>query len=238
MQVSTRYLVPGEPPRERMLLDIHHGSQDKHEVLFILVNAGNHGLQRTEVQPYTCDCGCDLTPERLDEGDRQKSSWPSCKSWRDGGNKRCPDCNSQFAMPPHEQMGRTLGYEVRPEGDYSDSKTDARKRRAQEQYGSSCFLCDSEELHYTKAVPHKFYGIADPPNLIPFCPEHQPGHHTFLDVQNPGKWRRFDQISWRDYLQNYRSNTESTKLREMITSLLDDGQSPPKDPYWRARNLE
>ncbi len=227
-----------------MLFHTLHTPNEKHEVIFIIGKAHEHGLKRTDVRPYTCECGCELTPERLDEGDREKTSWPNCKSWRDGGNKRCPECDSRFHMPPREQMGRTFGYEVRPKDDYSDSVTDARKRRACEKYGESCLLCEeSGNLGFVKIVPQKFYGIADPPNLVPFCSKHKPRHHVFLDIAHPGKWMRFEQIDWEEYVTKFREDTiasggEGSDFVEFLDSLLERGQRPPDDPYWRAKNLD
>lgn len=228
-----------------MLFDVLHKPDARHEVIFIIGQAeAEHGLRRTEVRPYTCDCGCELTPERLDEGDRQKTSWPNCKSWRDGGNKRCPSCNSKFHMPPREQMGRTFGYEVRPKDDYSDSVTDARKRRAREEYGETCLLCESaDDLGYVKIVPQKFYGTADPPNLVPFCTEHKPRHHVFLDISYPGKWARFrNRVKWESYVADLREQYadeghEGTKFVDHLDALLEKGPVPPRDLYWRAKNL-
>ena len=228
-----------------MLLDALHNPNGHHEVVFIIGQADEHGLKRTDVQSYTCDCGCELTPERLDEGDRMKTSWPSCKSWRDGGNKRCPECNSKFHMPPREQMGRTFGYETRPKDDYSDSATDARKRRAREEYGKSCLLCNSEDdLGYVKIVSHKFYGVADPPNLVPFCADHKPKHHVFLDISYPGKWMRFrNLVNWESYVSDLReqyveAGHEGTEFVNHLDTLIEHGPVPPRDPYWQAKNLD
>jgi len=142
-------------------------------------------------------------------------------------------------------MGRTFGYEARPKDDYSDSVTDARKRRAREQYGESCLLCEStDDLGYVKIVPHKFYGIADPPNLVPFCPAHKPNHHVFLDIAHPGKWMRFQHlIDWEEYVMKLRSDMadaggEDSELVQFLTALLNRGQEPPEDPYWRAKHLD
>lgn len=46
----------------------HHHNRKPH-LVFVLANAEAHGLGRTEAEPYPCDCGAELTPERLDAGD-------------------------------------------------------------------------------------------------------------------------------------------------------------------------
>lgn len=229
-----------------MLFDVLKTGDYRHGLVFIIGKAEEHGLQRTEVRPYTCECGCELTPERLDEGDREKASWPNCKSWREGGNKRCPECDSPFRMPPREQMGRTFGYETRPKDDYSDSLTDARKRRAREEYGESCLLCDeTSDLGYVRIVPKKFYGTADPPNLVPFCSEHKPDHPVFLDIAHPGKWLRFEEfVDWESYVSELREDMVESDVEDesgfvqFLDQLLERGQTVPEDPYWQAKNLD
>lgn len=225
----------------------HPWSDDTHEMLdiaFIISNAEEHGLRRTDPQHYSCECGCELTPARLDEGDREKASWPNCKSWRNGGRKRCPECNSRF-MPPREQYGRQLGYAVRSKDDYSDKVTEARKRRAIEQYGDTCAICrePGEEFHHI--VPHRFYGIGDPPNLIPICEKHhRRGRTTFLNIEDPAKWHRFEGLSWENYLKNAiqtftkMEKENSDEWASSLTELLERGQSEPHDPYWDAERNE
>ncbi|WP_143117708.1 hypothetical protein [Halomicrobium zhouii] len=142
-------------------------------------------------------------------------------------------------------MGRTFGYETRPKDDNTDTITKARKRRAREKYGDSCILCDSDdEIGYVRIVPPKFWGIADAPNLVPFCSTHKPRHHVFLDISYPGKWMRFpDLVDWKAYTSSLKEQLleaghEGTAFVDHLDELLEVGQVPPRDPYWLAKNVE
>lgn len=178
---------------------------DMTDVVFILANAEEHGLRRTSKQPFTCtSCGTDLTAEKLDEGDRKKPTWPKCKSWRENGKKNCPECG-EFFTPPRNQWGRWLGYEIRPKDDYSDKPTEARKRKAKDCYSDSCIICNDSIEAFYHIVPHRFYGSADPPNLVGMCKTcHQRGKTNFVDVEYPeNKWEHFN-LNWREMVEQGR----------------------------------
>lgn len=119
-----------------------------------------------------------------------------------------------------------------------------RQFRAREEYGETCLLCESaDDLSYVKIVPQKFYGTADPPNLVPFCSEHRPHRHVFLDISYPEKWTRFrSRIKWESYVADLRERFaeeghEGTKFIDHLDVLLEKRPVPPRDPYWRAKNL-
>jgi len=49
----------------------HHHNREPH-LVFVLADAESHGLGRIKPEPYTCECGAELTPETLDAGDGGK----------------------------------------------------------------------------------------------------------------------------------------------------------------------
>jgi len=116
-----------------------HHNRSNH-LVFVLLNAESHGLTRIHPEPYTCECGATLTPDVLDEGDEAKASWPNCKSWRDGGRKKCPACD-EYPSIDREQHIRARGYEPTPKDDIKTSHKISEKTHLKNTMGSvSCVV--------------------------------------------------------------------------------------------------
>lgn len=210
-----------------MLLSTYEEPTTSHShhnhLVFILLDAEAHGLQRTTPKPYVCDCGNELTPLELDWGDRDKTSWPNCKSWRDGGKKRCPDCNEYFSMN-REQAARPLGYKVQPKSEY-DTITDTARTKAKNRYGNTCLVCDNNVDAVHRIVPPRYYGIADAKNLAPLCNHHHQHYgHKFVDIYHPHEWHEIDGLDWESYVTNLRDNyaTQNSENAQQVASLCED----------------
>ncbi len=118
----------------------HHQNRSNH-LIFVLLKAEKHGLNRIEPEPYSCECGATLTPDILDKGDETKTSWPNCKSWRDNGKKKCPECN-EYPSIDREQHIRARGYEPTPKSEIK-SVTQSQREAVLEQADHTCITCDS-----------------------------------------------------------------------------------------------
>lgn len=219
-----------------MLLGTYKQAGGHHNhLVFIIIGAESHGLRLTEHRPYKCDCGNLLTPGELDLGDRQKQSWPNCKSWRNGGQKWCPECGTRFSMS-QEQWVRPRGYETIPDTEYDDI-TDKSRDVVFDQYGGECIACDQPADAVHRIVPPRYGGSGDPTNLVPVCDEHRHRRgHMFLDIMMPWEWEDVA-LEWESYVERLRDEYSGgeTKTAERIVGLCEDmlerGKPPNPNPY-------
>lgn len=219
-----------------MLLDAfvepgrHHHNRENH-LVFVLLNAGKHGLNRVEPEPYTCDCGATLTPEVLDRGDESKTSWPNCKSWRNGGKKKCPVCD-EYPSIGREQHFRAKGYEATPKSEIK-SVTSTQRESALEESDHTCVACSSKAEYVKRIIPPRYGGSRDTLNLAPLCDQHFEGYgHMFVDVLHPEEWYQVHELDWREYVEALRTKFEggaNEQLIQLLAKLLEKGQS--ENPY-------
>lgn len=209
----------------------HHFDREDH-LIFVLLQAEKHGLNRIEPEPYTCECGNTLSPEELDRGDESKASWPNCKSWRDGGKKKCPECD-EYPPISREQHIRARGYEATPKSEIR-SITQSQREAALEEADRKCVSCDSEAKYVTRIVPPRYGGSREQVNLAPLCSHHYEDYgHMFVDILHPEEWYQVKEISWREYAEVFRdkfgSGKSGDRIVEVIDDLLEEGQ--PENPY-------
>ncbi|MFD1643845.1 hypothetical protein [Halohasta litorea] len=207
----------------------HHGNRSNH-LVFVLLKAEKHGLNRIEPEPYTCECGIILTPEVLDRGDESKNSWPNCKSWRDGGKKKCPECD-EYPSIDREQHIRARGYEPTPKSQIK-SVTQSQREAALEETDHTCITCNSKAEYVKRMVPPRYGGSRDVVNLAPLCNKHYKKYgHMFADVLHPEEWHQIHHLDWEGYVEALRDKyaNGSNRLVNILDSLLDEGQ--PENPY-------
>lgn len=221
-----------------MLLGTYAESGGHHHdhLVFIVLDAEKHGLRRTQHRPYECECGTLLTPEKLDWGDRQKKSWPNCKSWRDGGKKRCPECEEYFSNS-REQFARPRGYEVQPQEEYDDI-TDEARETVRERFGDTCIFCDDSFEAVHRIIPPRYYGSADPKNLVSLCNHHnRRSGHLFVDVMAPWEWDKVSGLDWESYVSRLRAKYKDAEseqaeiLVDLLGEMLDEGKPSNPNPY-------
>lgn len=220
-----------------MLLGFRGSSKQRHTLLvFVVLDAESHGLQRIEPEPYDCECGNVLTPFELDLGDRRKQSWPECKSWRGDGQKRCPECRERVSTDK-QQHAHALGYESFEEDDYEDI-TDEAREAAFDKTDGTCIACGQEAESVHRIVPPMFGGSGDPVNLAPVCSDHQ--HHTghrFVDVIAPWEWESHSGLDWEEYVTELRERFDATdddaaeQIVGLCDRLLEDERPPNPRPY-------
>ena len=224
-----------------MLLGTYKQSGGRHHdhLVFIILNAEGHGLRRTEHEYYQCDCGNLLSPQELDLGDRQKQSWPDCKSWREGGQKWCPECGERFSMS-QEQWVRPRGYEVVPDDEY-DNITDETREVVFDQHNGECIACDQPADAVHRIVPPRYGGSGDPTNLVPVCDEHRHRRgHVFLDILMPWEWEDVSGLDWESYVERLRdqySDDDSTAANRIVSlceDMLDRGKPQNPNPYAKS----
>lgn len=220
-----------------MLLNILSKSNPGHTLLvFVLLNAESHGLRRIEPEPYDCECGNILTPFELDLGDRRKQSWPDCKSWRDDGQKRCPECGERVSTDK-QQHAHALGYESFDQDEYDDI-TDEARQTAFDKTDGTCIACGQPAEAIHRIVPPMFGGSGDPVNLAPVCSDHrhQTGHR-FVDVLAPWEWENFSELDWEEYVTELRDDYSESdsdaaeRIVELCEGLLEDERPPNPRPY-------
>lgn len=208
----------------------HHHNHSNH-LVFVLIDAEKHGVNRIDPEPYTCECGADLTPEVLDRGDESKTSWPNCKSWRDGGKKKCPECD-EYPSLSREQYIRARGYEPTPKSEIR-SITSSQREAALEDADNTCVACDTEASYVKRMVPPRRGGNREVVNLAPLCDEHYDNYgHKFADVLQPTEWYRIHGIDWAEYVETLRGKFAGSNetLVDVLDSLLEEGQ--PDNPYF------
>ena len=211
-----------------------HHDRTNH-LVFILLNSEAHGINRVRPEPYTCECGIDLTPERLDEGDESKSSWPNCKSWREGGKEKCPICD-EYPSIGREQRIRARGYEPTPKDDIK-GVTPAQRSEAIERQNGRCLLCDSEAEYVVRMVPPRYGGTRDLVNLAGLCDHHYSDYgHMFADILFPVEWYKVEIASWEDVageLRDQFAEAGREQLAEELDRLLQKGKPENPFPYLR-----
>ena len=200
-------------------------------LVFVLFNAELHGIERIKPQPYTCECGATLTPDVLDEGDESKTSWPNCKSWRDGGKKKCPKCD-EYPSIGRDQHIRARGYEPVPKDNIKDL-TQAQRENAIEQAEGECIACDESAAYVVRMVPPRYGGRREPENLAPLCNRHYNDFgQMFADILVPYEWHLVKDISWREGAEYFRDSFFEDGFEEIaghLDELLERGM--PDNPY-------
>lgn len=207
-----------------------HHNRTNH-LVFVLLNAESHGLTRIQPEPYTCECGETLTAEVLDKGDESKSSWPNCKSWRDGGRKKCPACD-EYPSIGREQHIRARGYEPTPKDDIKNV-TQHQREEALEEHDGQCIACSNDAEYVKRMVPPRYGGSRELKNLAPLCDHHYEDFgHMFADLLQPAEWYQIHSISWREVAESMRdqyADQGAGSFVETLDELLDRGQ--PENPY-------
>lgn len=211
----------------------HHFNRDKH-LVFVLAHAESHGLSRIESEWYTCECGTELTHEKLDAGDEGKTSWPDCKSWRDGGRKRCPECG-EYPSIDREQHIRARGYRPTPKDDIN-RVTPKQREGAMEKTDGRCLACDDEASYVVRMVPPRYGGSRDLVNLAPLCDHHYDDYgRMFADIFAPPEWNKIHGANWRDLATKIRTQFEDLGVDSMVDQLdqvLDaDEETDWVDPF-------
>lgn len=205
-------------------------THDQH-LVFVLLNAESHGLNRIEPENYTCECGVDLKPKVLDEGDESKASWPNCKSWRNGGRKKCPECD-EYPSISREQHIRARGYEPTAK-DEIKSVTQNQREEALEESDRQCIVCGDEAEYVKRMVPPRYGGSREIKNLAPLCAHHYEDFgHKFADLLEPAEWHKIHDISWREVAESMRdryANQGADSFVEKLDELLEQGI--PENPY-------
>lgn len=199
-------------------------------LIFVVSQAENMGLERIEPKPFECHCGKTLTPEALDEGDSTKKTWPDCKSWRNGGMRKCPDCEETPSLD-REQHIRARGYEPRPKDEIRGITSKARQT-ALEKHEERCVSCNRKAQYVKRIIPPRYEGDRTPQNLAPLCNTHYDNHgHLFADILFPKEWNKIDGISWTDVATSLRDRhaDRHPKFASRLNRLLDD--APFGDPY-------
>jgi hypothetical protein len=218
------YLTTLAEPGENHFNRVNH-------LVFVIINAESHGLTRITPETYTCECGEDLTPEVLDEGDKSKTSWPNCKSWRTSGREKCPFCDN-YPSIGREQHIRARGYEPTPKNDIK-STTKKQRERAIENQDGECRLCNSSASYVKRIVPPRYGGNREQVNLVTLCEHHYSDFgHQFVDLFFPEEWYKIEDISWREEAERIRKKYAEDgvdSLTRTLDDLLEKGQ--PKNPY-------
>jgi hypothetical protein len=217
----------------------HSGGKQHDHLVFIILNAEEHGLRRTEHKYYQCDCGNLLSPKELDLGDRQKQSWPDCMSWREGGQKWCPECGERFSMS-QEQWVRPRGYEVVSDDEY-DKISDETRESVFDQHSGDCIACDNSADAVHRIVPPRYGGSGDPTNLVPVCDEHRHRRgHVFLDILMPWEWEDVSRLDWVSYVERLRDHysdddsTAANRIASLCDDLLERGNPKNPNPYAKS----
>jgi len=204
--------------------------------VFVLLNAESHGLTRIHPEPYTCKCGATLTPDLLDEGDESKASWPNCKSWRNGGRKKCPECD-EYPSIDREQHIRARGYEPTPKDDIKNV-TQYQREDALEEHDGQCIVCSDDAEYVKRVVPPRYGGTRELKNLAPLCDHHYEDFgHMFADLLQPAEWYQIHGISWREVAESMRDRYADQgvdSLVETLDELLERRQPDNPYPYIRA----
>lgn len=208
----------------------HHHDKENH-LIFVLLNAENHGLNRVEPEPFTCECGAILTQEVLDRGDKSKMSWPNCKSWRDGGKKKCPECD-EYPSIGRKQHFLARGYDATPKSKIR-SITASQREDALESRNHTCVACSSKAEYVKRMVPPRYGGSRDLVNLATLCSKHYENFgHMFVDVLHPEEWYQIHEINWREYVEALKhkfDDSSNERLIQHLESLLERGR--PENPY-------
>ena len=195
----------------------HHHDRDDH-LVFVLADAEAHGLTRITPEPYSCECGAELTPEKLDIGDEGKTSWPNCKSWRAGGRKRCPEC-SEYPSISREQHIRARGYRPTPKSDIKQV-TSKQREEAMEKTEGRCLICGEEATYVVRMVPPRYGGSRDSVNLAPLCEHHYKDYgHMFADILVPPEWYKIHGANWRDLATEIRNQFDQMGVDSMVDAL-------------------
>jgi hypothetical protein len=209
----------------------HHDRQN--HLVFVLLNAESHGLTRIPPEAFTCECGAELSPDVLDAGDESKASWPNCKSWRDGGKKKCPECDS-YPSIRREQHIRARGYEPTPKDEIKRA-TQAQRSETLDRHDGQCLVCEQEAEYVKRMVPPRYGGTREQKNLAPLCQRHHEGFgHMFADILQPAEWYKIEGITWRtvatDLREQYADAGVETAV-ERLDEALSRGQPPNPYPY-------
>jgi hypothetical protein len=195
----------------------HHFDRKPH-LVFVLANAESHGLTRIEPEPYTCECSAKLPPEKLDAGDEGKASWPNCKSWRDGGRKRCPDCG-EYPSIDREQHIRARGYRPTPKDEIRQITAKQREDTLEKTEGQ-CLACADEAGYVVRMVPPRYGGSRELSNLAPLCEHHYEDYgHMFADILSPPEWYKIHGAEWRELATELRDQFDEMGEDSMVTVL-------------------
>jgi len=207
----------------------HHHNRKPH-LVFVLANAESHGLSRIEPEPYTCDCGAELTPETLDTGDEGKVSWPNCKSWRNGGQKRCPECG-EYPSIDREQHIRARGYRPTPKSEIKQI-TATQREDAMEKTDGQCLVCNEEASYVVRMVPPRYGGSRESENLAPLCDHHYEDYgHMFADIFVPPEWNKIHGAEWRPLATELRDQFDEMGV-DRVVETLDQVLAADKEQEW------
>ena len=195
----------------------HHHDRDKH-LVFVLANAESHGVSRIQPELYSCDCGEELSPEKLDAGDEEKASWPDCKSWRDGGRKRCPECG-EYPSIGREQHIRARGYQPTPKSEIKQVTSNQREEALGKTDGQ-CMVCGESAAYVVRMVPPRYGGSRDLENLAPLCDHHYEDYgHMFADILVPPEWAKIHGVDWTEIATELRGQFDEMGVESMVDTL-------------------
>jgi hypothetical protein len=113
-------------------------------------------------------CGVLLTPELLDDGDKQKVKYT--KSWRVSMSGKCPVCGRIHKLDAlHNYWRFFYGLQTRPPGDRGGRYINApTKRRVEELLGRRCLITDKQDsIKLHRILPYSLYGETSEHNLAP-----------------------------------------------------------------------
>lgn len=210
-----------------------HHHHNKNHLVFVVVDAESHGLTRIPPEPFSCQCGVTLAPGVLDEGDESKSSWPNCKSWRDGGRKKCPECD-EYPSIERDQHIRARGYQPTPKDDIKNI-TSKQREEALERTDGLCTLCENGGSYVIRVVPPRYGGNREPKNLAPLCEHHYTDYgHMFADLLQPEEWYQIKEFEWEGVASEFRDRYEAAghdKFVSVLDELLERGQQENPYPY-------
>lgn len=198
-------------------------------LVFVLINAEKHGLERIEPQPLECDCGHILTAHELDRGDQTKSA--SSSSWREGGRKKCPEC-VEYPSLEREDYLRAQGFVPTPQSEIR-SITPNQRAMALDEADNTCVRCGSEADYVKRIVPPRYDGSRDQVNLAPLCGEHYENYgHMFVDLLVPYDWHRLHDTSFMQYSEIFIEKFGDRFPEKLISKLIDlRKRGEPENPY-------
>lgn len=210
----------------------HHFNRKPH-LVFVLAGADSHGLTRIQPEYYTCnECGTDLSPAALDRGDEAKKSWPDCKSWRNDGQKRCPECGTRPSIGRSQHI-RARGYEPTPKDEIKQI-TSAQREEGLDRTDGDCLICDDSAEYVIRMVPPRYGGNRDISNLAPLCEHHYDDFgHMFADILEPAEWHKIQGVEWNDIAPEVKEQVEAMgidQLADILDQMIEEVEDPT-DPF-------
>ena len=193
-----------------------HGSAQN--IVYLLLGAESHGLERVKPEPFTCECGITLTKDKMESRPNKMGA-------------TCSECGANL-RPSAEERARAEGYAYVPSNERKRVTTKQREK-ALKAFDNSCVTGEGEASYVKRMVPPKYGGNRQVENLVALCNHHyEEFDHKFVDLLYPPEFYKVAGGIWRDCAMAFRSSLDSQEapgLQDHLTQLLEQGQ--PDNPY-------